>query len=247
MPASRARERISRVAAWALSRLGVLRNASEIHRDAGLVAQRPGIVARGDRSDVTGTDLGFGAIRHHDLHPPRDAIEQVLGLTTVRPGDGLDMRRPLPPRLERAIEDRVPADVDDRRVALLLEGTPLFGGLHVLDFNPSHLMLLLFMGHLSGAANEIRVSPFRRSHHIFLPRLSYRLACPNAFQVLFLSHAPCPGTCVRKAHNAQQLPEGPALPGNVGMAIEPQPLDPAFVRVLDHSRLSLPEADRRSF
>src|SRR5215207_1032712 len=125
---------------WAgpASALRVLRVAAEVDGDAGLVADRPGVVPRSDRRDVTGPDVGLGAVAHRDVHPAGDDVHQVRRLAAVGAGDRLDVVRPSPARLERAVEDRVAVDGDDGRLAVLGERPCLVRRLDALDLQRPH-------------------------------------------------------------------------------------------------------------
>src|SRR5205823_3326449 len=84
---------------------GVVRDVSEVDEDAGVVADNLRIVSRRDVDEFAGTDLSLASVVHHDLHPARDAVAEVMGLTRVGAGDRLDVLGPLPARLEDAAED----------------------------------------------------------------------------------------------------------------------------------------------
>src|SRR5437764_7036441 len=116
----------------------VLRVAAEVDRREGLVTDDPRVVSRLDRGDIAGPDLGLGAVVVGDLHPTRHAVEQVGRLALLRPGDRLDVLGPAPPRLERAVENRVAADVDHPGLALVGERTRLVGRAHALDLYSRH-------------------------------------------------------------------------------------------------------------
>jgi hypothetical protein len=78
----------------------------EIHRDEGLVPDRPRVVARRDHEGVTRAGFIFGTIVHHDPRTPRDDITGMGHFATAGAGDRLDVFRPSPTRLQHGSSDR---------------------------------------------------------------------------------------------------------------------------------------------
>ena len=79
----------SRLPCLARYSLGVVLDAAEVDRHARLVADRPRVVARGDREEIAGSDLGFGAVVLHDLYPAWEDVAEMDRLAAIGSCDRL--------------------------------------------------------------------------------------------------------------------------------------------------------------
>src|SRR5205085_420921 len=94
----------------------------EVDDDRRLVADHPGIVARGQQRDVARLAIELGAIVHANAQHARDVILEVRRLAAARPGERLHRGRPAPARLEDGAPDRRAAGVRAVAVAVRLAG-----------------------------------------------------------------------------------------------------------------------------
>src|SRR4030042_1772246 len=85
-------------------------HALPVHHDDGLVPDHPGVVSRRQVRDLPGPRLELGTVPHEDVHTSRDLVLEVRRLAPLRAGDRLDVRRPLPARLQRGATEGPAAD-----------------------------------------------------------------------------------------------------------------------------------------
>src|SRR5260370_41645354 len=76
-----------------------------VDRDAWFVADDPGIVAWCHDREIAWAELHLLAVVHDDVHPTRDEVAHVGGLTAVRLRNRLHVLRPPPARQERGAAD----------------------------------------------------------------------------------------------------------------------------------------------
>ncbi len=122
-----------------LLRLRVGRGDAEVDRNARLVADDPGVVSGLDASDITWPDLHLGPVVHCDAHPPRQCVEEMRTLATVRFRQRFYVLRPAPSRLECPAHHAAPADVDDLGLPFVHERPRLFRRVQTLYLDACHL------------------------------------------------------------------------------------------------------------
>src|SRR4051794_30129230 len=96
---------------------GVVARAVPVDDDDGLVTDHPGVVALGQRGDIARLGDELGAVVHPDAQPAAHVELHVRCLAAVGAGDGLDVVRPAPARLEDQPADLATTYLDDLCVA----------------------------------------------------------------------------------------------------------------------------------
>src|SRR5712692_1021766 len=119
--------------------LGVVSEALPVDDDAGFVADCPRVVSWGHDSEVSRAELHLLAVIHDDLHPARDEVAHVSGLAAVGLGNGLDMFRPLPSRLEGRAADCSGFEIHQFDLALAVMKRPgLLRRIKALSYQSGH-------------------------------------------------------------------------------------------------------------
>src|SRR5450759_1100270 len=81
--------------------LGVIREALPVDENAGLISNDPRVVSWWADHEITRDEFLLFAVVHHYLHAPGHEVPLVGCLAAFCLGNGLDVLRPLPARLER--------------------------------------------------------------------------------------------------------------------------------------------------
>ena len=80
--------------------LGVIAHAGDVHDHGWFVADHPGIVARREVGNVTGTKFQLAAVVHDHMQPAGNVILQVGSLAALSVHQRFDAGGPFPARLE---------------------------------------------------------------------------------------------------------------------------------------------------
>jgi hypothetical protein len=84
----------------------------EVKEHAWLITDNPGIVSRRDNANIARPEISRSAVVHHGVKLPGNNVCKMCSLATRRPGDRLDMLRPLPARFARHSDDAHISEMD---------------------------------------------------------------------------------------------------------------------------------------
>src|SRR5438552_2305990 len=121
------------------SAFGVVGDALPVDHHARLVADDPRVVPRRTHHEIARPELELFAVVHANRHPAADEIPHVRRLAAIGPGNGLDVLRPLPARLEsRAAYGRAPQAHKIGTALVVLEWPGFFRRIDALASHGSH-------------------------------------------------------------------------------------------------------------
>jgi hypothetical protein len=93
--------------------------ATEFDGGERFVTADPGQMSGRGEGDISGTQVGFGAIIHSDMHAPRQDINRVVYLTALCRQPRFHVEFPVPTRLVSQPRDACPVEVDNIGVIFL--------------------------------------------------------------------------------------------------------------------------------